>query len=148
MSSSGAVRTAAAALVVVSYDPAGATTVSSTSTTFAAVDTTNLRATFTAPANGIVVVRYGGFLVNGAGAVNAIFGILEGASVLGVLLGAASTTGTFSGEKRLTGVTAGPHNYDLALATTTGATSVSVKYGGGLTAAGFGPAFIEVWPGV
>lgn len=130
------------------YDPVGAATYSVTGTTFSALDTVHLRASFTAPASGVVTVKYG-INVNAAASNQATLGILEGTTVLGVTLGPAPSAGgyitnnTMQGSKQLTGLT-GTHNYDLALAADSTGT-VTAHCGGGLSVAGYGPGYIEVW---
>lgn len=132
-------------LAIANYDPGAAVTQNNSTTTYAALDTTNLRATFTAPSSGIVVVEIGCFLVPNAG-VQAALAFIEGATFRGGFLGQTTVVGYHFAKKRLTGVSAGSHSYDLAFASTVGATSVSVKYGGGdPEAGGFGPAHIAVY---
>lgn len=127
------------------YDPAVAATYSSTSTALTAVDTTNLRATFVAPLDGMVWVVYGGFVTPGAGAINPMLAVMNGATVLGVCLCSALEGGTFLGSVKVTGLTPGnTYHFDLALATVSNGVSVSLHAGGGDNVNGFGTAFVEV----
>lgn len=128
------------------YNPAGAVTFTNNSTTPAALDTTNLRATFVAPLDGIVYVRFGCYCLPGAGAINPMLCILDGATIKGVILGAPFGPGYIVGQLKITGLTAGnTYHYDLALASVQAATTVTAKYGGGnVVTTGFGNAFVEV----
>lgn len=124
------------------YDPGSATTITTTSTTFAAMDTTNLRCAFTAPASGKVIIKYGCW-INGT---QPTIGFLDGSTVKGCVL-LATINGFQMGSKLITGLTPGvSYNYDLAYASSTGGLTTTAKYGGGLTAGNeFGAAFIEAW---
>lgn len=132
-------------------DPVAPGSFSQGSTTFAALDTVNLRATFVAPASGIVVVKFGCYVFGGAN-VQPVLGILEGANCVGLSEGFANATlnglqGNLMGSKRITGLVPGSvHKYDLAIACAAGGSAVSAAYGGGESATtGFGAAYIEVW---
>lgn len=122
------------------YDPNSVATYTTTSTTFAAVDTTNLRVTFTAPPSGNVIVKFGGWL-NGT---QPDMGVLEGSTVRAVSL-MASINSYGNASKKITGLTAGTsYTYDLAFASTTGGLTTTFKAGGGLSSAGYGACYIEI----
>lgn len=66
------------------YDPATAASVGgSAQTVMAAVDTTNLRATFTAPSNGKVLCRVRAVQHGGGGNTNFLLGVLDGSTIRG-----------------------------------------------------------------
>ena len=124
------------------YEPGSVATYTTTSTTFAAIDTTNLRVTFTAPASGNVIIKFGAW-INGT---QPDLGVLEGSTVRALSL-CGTLASQQAGTKKITGLTPGvSYTYDLAFASTTGGVTTTVKAGGALTsAAGYGPAFIEIW---
>lgn len=142
------------------YDPGTAqtNTPGGSLSAMTAVDTTNLRATFTAPASGKVLVRLKGSQDGGSGGgVDAVlFGVLEGATVIGRQAPIGGRTAAAStmqspqiAEFAVTGVSAGSHSYDFAVAVQqAGASAGVIAYGGPndtTTNNAFGAASIEVW---
>jgi hypothetical protein len=124
------------------YDPAVAVQIPAGSTALlamTAIDTTNLRITFTAPANGSVLVR-GNFVVHGATTFSTyLAGVMQGSTViarqapLGALLGTNLAT-TFSGQEMLltvTGLTpSASYTWDFARGVEVAVTGSKIKYGG------------------
>jgi hypothetical protein len=124
------------------YDPAVAVQVPAGNTALlamTAIDTTNLRITFTAPANGAVLVR-GNFCVHGATTFSTyLAGVMSGATVvarqspIGALLGTNLAT-TFVGQEVLftvTGLTpSASYTWDLARGVEVAVTASKIKYGG------------------
>lgn len=130
------------------YTPAGIVTANSSSTTFAAVDTTNLRATFVAPSSGTVRVRYGGS-ANVTGGAQVYLGLLNGATPVSVadsIYDDATHHTRVDVEDVITGLTPGQsYSFDLALANGNGATgTASLAYGGANGVSGRGSAYVEV----
>jgi hypothetical protein len=131
-----------ACLGSVNYDPAVAETVPSGNTALlamTAIDTTNLRITFTAPANGSVLVR-GNWVVHGATTFTTyLAGVMSGSTVvarqapIGALLGTNLAT-TFSGQEMLltvTGLTpSASYTWDFARGVEVAVSSSKIKYGG------------------
>jgi hypothetical protein len=131
-----------ALLAGVNYDPVTAVQVPSGNTVLAAmtaIDTTNLRLTFTAPANGSVLVR-GNFCVHGATTFSTyLAGVMSGSTVvarqspIGALLGTNLAT-TLVGQEVLftvTGLTpAASYTWDLARGVEVAVTASKIKYGG------------------
>jgi len=128
-----------ACLGAVSYDPSSAATKATSSLlAMTALDTTNLRITFTAPANGIVLVRMRCQTHGAASTPMLLLGVLDGATVKGRL---APSTGATSGsanqrqvreaEFLVTGLTPGnSYTYDAAYAVQVVVASSAIKYGG------------------
>lgn len=120
-----------------SYASATDTNPNRASTTTAALDATNFAVTFTAPASGVVVVRFGLRMAPVGGGLSVYLGILEGAALLAEAL---STQFSFTGVEevpftaRLTGVSAGSHTYKAAYR----ATANSFNYY-------IGPTFGQIW---
>jgi hypothetical protein len=131
-----------ALLAGVNYDPVTAVQVPSGNTVLAAmtaIDTTNLRLTFTAPANGSVLVR-GNFCVHGANTFSTyLAGVMSGSTVvarqspIGALLGTNLAT-TLVGQEVLftvTGLTpAASYTWDFARGVEVAVTASKIKYGG------------------
>jgi hypothetical protein len=131
-----------AVLASVNYDPAVAVQVPSGSTALlamTAIDTTNLRVTFTVPANGSVLVR-GNFTVHGATTMSTyLAGVMNGSTVvarqspIGAVLGTAVAS-TFIGQEVLftvTGLTpAASVTWDFARGVEVAITASKIKYGG------------------
>lgn len=122
------------------YDP---TTAVSKATTAAlamtALDTTNLRLTFTAPANGTVMVRMGGVLHGATTFPQVLLGILSGSTVVArkaplANLGGTGVATTFCALEAtfvVTGLTAGnSYTWDAAYGVETLVASTGLKYGG------------------
>jgi hypothetical protein len=140
------------------YDPAAAVSKATTSTlAMTALDTTNLRLTFTAPASGRVLVRLQGTLHGATTFPQIQLGVLEGATVkgrvtpAGLMNGnlAATTFLTVEGLFVVTGLTAGASlTWDAAYGVETVVASTGLKYGGpNNTTANdaFGGFAFEVW---
>jgi hypothetical protein len=131
-----------ACLASVNYDPAVAVQIPAGSTAalaMTAIDTTNLRLTFNAPANGSVLVR-GNFVVHGASTFsNYLAGVMEGSTViarqspLGAILGTNLAT-TFVGQEVLftvTGLTpSASYTWDFARGVEVAVAASKIKFGG------------------
>jgi hypothetical protein len=141
-----------------SYDPAAAVTKSTAALlAMTAIDTTNLRLSFTAPPNGIVLVRLQGTLHGAATFPQILMGVMSGATVLervaprGLPNGnlAATTFLTVEGEFLVTGLTpASAQTWDAAYGVETIVAATGLKYGGpnDTTANNaFGAFLFEVW---
>lgn len=139
------------------YDPATAVSaVTTAALAMTALDTTNLRLTFTAPASGKVLVRMQGVLHGATTFPQIIFGCLESATVvgrsapLGGLKGTALATARLAVEAEfiITGIGAGSHTYDAAYGVETLIASTGLKYGGPnntTTDDAFGGFAFEIW---
>jgi hypothetical protein len=147
-----------ALLAAKAYDPAAAVTASTAAAiAMTAFDTTNLRVTFTAPSNGIVLVRVAGTIHGATTFPQVLLGALDGATVRGRVspIGAPSGTAlatTFMPVEALfpvTGLTAGTsYTWDAAYGVETAVASTGIKYGGpNNTTANdaFGALVFEVW---
>jgi hypothetical protein len=148
-----------ACLGAVSYDPATAAT-ASTATLIAmtALDTTNLRLTFTAPANGIVMVRLKG-VTHGATSSPAIYlGVLDGATLKGRMAPSTTRPSTDTGATSqivreavflVTGLTpTTSYTWDAAYGVSGVVAASGLKYGGPnntTTDDAFGAFHFEVW---
>ena len=141
------------------YDPAAAVSKATTAAlAMTAIDTTNLRLTFTAPASGNVLVRLGGVLHGATTFPQILLGILDGATVrgrsqpLGGLKATALATAQLAVEAcfLITGLTpSNSYTWDAAYGVETGITSTGLKYGGPDNASGnnaFGGFTFEIWP--
>lgn len=147
-----------AVLASAQYDPAVAVSKSTTALlAMTAIDTTNLRLTFNAPANGIVFCRLRG-AVHGATTFPRIqLGILEASTVvmrmnpMGQHSGTPLATTQLSQEVNgvITGLTAGSaHTYDAAYGVEIVLAATGLKYGGPNDATGndaFGAFVFEIW---
>lgn len=140
------------------YDPAGAVTLSTASLlAMTAMDTTNLRLTFTAPASGNVLVRMRGPVHGATTFPQILFGVLDGATVRGRTcpMGGLKTTAVATaqlareGQCIITGLT--PNNsytFDAAYAVQVAIASTGIKYGGPndtTTNNAFGGFLFEIW---
>jgi hypothetical protein len=145
-------------LTGVFYDPAAAVTQSMTSLlAMTAMDTTNLRLTFTAPASGAVMWRLHAQSHGNQSSGQALLGILEGATVVartpGVLAGAETTLVTtalgLEATGVITGLSAGSHTFDAAYGVEVVAgAGGGIKYGGPDDATAdnaFGGIAFEIW---
>lgn len=122
------------------YDPAVAVTKSTTAAlAMTALDTTNLRLAFTAPANGTVMVRLQGTLHGAATFPQILLGVLEGATVkkrvapAGLPNGnlAATTFLTVEALFLVTGLTPSASlTWDAAYGVETIVANTGLKYGG------------------
>lgn len=128
-------------LAAVNYDPVTAVTFPNNNSLIAmtAIDTTNLRLTFTAPSNGAVLVRINA-AVHGASTFSTyLLGVLDGSTVIarqsptGALLGTALST-TMVGQEALfvvTGLTPNSsYTWDAAGGREVAVTNSRIKYGG------------------
>jgi hypothetical protein len=145
-------------LASAAYDPVGAVSKATTSLlAMTALDTTNLRLTFTAPTSGIVMVRLRG-LTHGAAAVypRILLGVLDGATLRGRSSPHGShanpiATGMEAQEANylVTGLTPGnSYTWDASYGVEIVQSSSNLKYGGPNDAAGndaFGAFAFEVW---
>lgn len=141
------------------YDPATAVTKNTTALLpMTALDTTNLRLTFTCPASGIVLVRMGGVVQGAATYPQILLGVLDGATVrgriapMGALLGTAAAATMMSVEASfvVTGLTASTsYTWDAAYAVEALVASTGIKYGGPNTSTtasdAFGGFLYEIW---
>ena len=145
-----------ACLGAVHYDP---TTAVSKATTAAlamtAIDTTNARITFTAPASGRVLVRIKAVLHGATTFPQILLGVLEGSTVVMRVAPMAAVAGTAVATTFLPveatavlAVTAGSHTFDAAYGVETLVASTGLKYGGPNNATAndaFGALVFEVW---
>jgi hypothetical protein len=146
-----------ACLASVAYDPAGAVSkVTDALLAMTALDTTNLRVTFTVPANGAVLVRIKG-QVHGAVSNPAILlGVLDGATVQGRMAPTGQPTASLATTQVaqevayvVSGLTPGNNlTWDAAYGVETQIASSAIKYGGPndtTTNNAFGAFNFEVW---
>src|SRR5437660_5578156 len=120
-----------------------------------ALDTANLRVTFTAPANGNVLVRIKGQVTGATTTPRILLGVLDGATVRGRMSPIAGTVGTATqviGQEAtylITGLTPGnSYTWDAAYAVQVLVASTNLKYGGPNDNSGadaFGAVNFEVW---
>lgn len=140
------------------YDPSTAVTKStSTALAMTALDTTNLRITFTAPSSGNVMVRLKGVLHGTTTWPQILLGVLDGATVrartapIGGLKNTAVATAMLAveGQAIVTGLTASTsYTWDAAYGVETLNASSGLKYGGPNDAVGndaFGAFQYEIW---
>ncbi len=129
-----------ALLAGTTYDPA-TIVAKATSALLAmtALDTTNLRLTFTAPANGIVLVRMRGSLKGATTSPQILLGVLDGATVKGrqapisgrLALGTANNLLTVESLFLVTGLTSGTsYTYDAAYGVEVVVAASVLGYGG------------------
>lgn len=122
------------------YDPATANTSKLTSALIAmtAIDTTNLRITFTVPASGRVLVRMACPVGGATTSPQLLFGVLEGSTVKGrssVALAATNQTANTMVQASATFVVSGltpaaTPSWDAAYGVETVVASTALKYGG------------------
>jgi len=140
------------------YDPAASVSKATTALlAMTAIDTTNLRLTFTAPASGRVLVRLQGTLHGATTFPQILLGVLDGATVKGRIAPAGMKQGTdlattflpVEGLFLVTGLSAGTsYTWDAAYGVETVVASTGLKYGGpNNTTANdaFGGFAFEVW---
>jgi hypothetical protein len=140
------------------YDPATAVSKSTASLlAMTALDTTNLRLNFTAPANGSVMVRLQGTLHGATTFPQILLGVLEGSTVKGRVAPAGLPNGNLAATTFLTvealflvtGLTPSASlTWDAAYGVETTVASTGLKYGGpnDTTANNAWGAFLfEVW---
>jgi hypothetical protein len=140
-----------------SYDPAVAVTKATSSLlAMTALDTTNLRLTFTAPANGIVLVRLKGQALGATTFPRILLGILETATLRGraapVGMMPTGVAADLMGQEAtylVTGLTPGnSYTWDAAYGVEIVLASTNLKYGGPNDNSGadaFGAFVFEVW---
>lgn len=145
-----------ACLGAINYDPTTAVTKSTASLlAMTAVDTTNLRITFTAPASGKVWVRVKCQAHGATTFPSILLGVLEGSTVVmrqapeGGLVNTAVATAMLAQEiSGVISVSAGAHTFDAAYGVETIVASTGIKYGGpNNTTANdaFGAFVFEIW---
>lgn len=140
------------------YDPATAVSLSCAAVLpMTAMDTTNLRLTFTAPASGTVLVRLSATVHGATTMPSILLGVLEGATVrgrqspVGGLKNTAVATAMVSQEAAflVTGLTPGqPYTWDAAYGVETLVASTAIKYGGPNNSTAndsFGGLAFEIW---
>lgn len=140
------------------YDPGTAVSKSTASLlAMTAMDTTNLRITFTAPASGEVLVRLRGPVHGASTFPQILFGVLDGATVrartapLGGLKNTAVATAQLALESEavVTGLTPGnSYTWDAAYAVQVAVASTGIKYGGpddSTTDNAWGGFAFEIW---
>ena len=140
------------------YDPATAVSKSTASLlAMTALDTTNLRLSFTAPANGAVLVRLQGTLHGATTFPQILLGVLEGSTVKGRVAPAGLPNGNLAATTFLTveGVFVVPNltpganlTWDAAYGVETLVASTGLKYGGPNNATAndaFGAFLFEIW---
>jgi hypothetical protein len=145
-------------LVGIAYDPTTAVTKATTALlAVTAIDTTNLRGTFTCPASGRVKVLLAGTLHGAATYPQTVLAVLDGATVRGRVVpegklnGVAAATQmlTVTGEFTVSGLTPGnSYSFDAAYGVETLVASTGLKYGGpNNTTANdaFGAFIFEIW---
>jgi hypothetical protein len=147
-----------ACLGAICYDPATAVSKATTAAlALTALDTSNLRLTFTAPSNGRVMVRLRGILHGATTFPQILLGVLEGSTVrgrqapVGGLPGTAVATTMLAVEAVfcVTGLTPGnSYTWDAAYGVETLVASTALKYGGPNDATAnnaFGGFVFEIW---
>ena len=145
-------------LVGIAYDPAASVSkVTTAALAMTALDTTNLRGTFTCPASGRVKVLLAGTLHGAATFPQILLGVLDGATVRGrvapegKLNGTAAATSfcTVTAEFTVSGLTPGnSYTFDAAYGVETLVASTGLKYGGANNATAndaWGAFVFEVW---
>lgn len=145
-------------LVAINYDPAVAVTKSTAALlAMTAIDTTNLRATFVAPASGKVLIRLHVTVTGATTMPTILLGVLDGSTVrlraspTGGLKNTALATALV--DQEIIGVIAGltpttTYNFDAAYGVETLVASTGIKYGGPNNATAndaFGAIQFEVW---
>lgn len=142
-----------ALLGAINYDPASAVSKATSSRlAMTAFDTTNLRITFTAPANGIVMVRLRCTLLGATTFPTILLGILESSTVkarispIGAIQGTALSTSRVTQEALffVSGLTPGnSYTWDAAYGVEILLASINIKYGGPDDASG-----ADAWGGL
>lgn len=134
------------------YDPAVAGTAATTAATaMAALDTTNLRLTFTVPSNGRVLVRMGCGLVGftNSSTIQVMLGVMSGATIMGRALGATYGFRYIETSFLVTGLTPGSsQTWDAAFSSDSNVASSGLRWGGPnntLTGDAWGGFIYEIW---
>lgn len=140
------------------YDPAASVSKATTSAiAMTALDTTNLRHTFTVPASGKVLVRLRGLVHGGTTFPQIRLGVMNGASVVASSVGVGGNPATAVNTAfmvqdtafMVTGLTAGSSlTWDAAYSVETAVTGTGLKYGGPdntTTNDAFGGFLYEIW---
>jgi hypothetical protein len=140
------------------YDPSTAVSKATTAAlAMTAIDTTNLRLTFTVPASGIVRVRLGAVVHGATTFPSILLGVLEGSTVRGRLAPVQSLGNTavatalvqVEADFLVTGLTPGASlSWDAAYGVETLVAATGLKYGGPNNATAndaFGGFFFEIW---
>src|SRR6266550_4455059 len=147
-----------ACLASANYDPSVSVSKSTASLlAMTALDTTNLRVTFTAPANGSVLVRMLGTIHGATTLPNIFLGVLDGATIRGRVIQPRTLAGASLATTRVpcdcsfvvTGLTAGTsYTWDAAYGVEVVVAATGIKYGGPndtTTDNAFGAFAFEVW---
>lgn len=145
-------------IAAICYDPAVAVSKATTAAiAMTAIDTTNLRITFTVPSSGKVWVRLAGCVHGATTFPTILLGILEGASVIKRVapIGGLKTTAvatamvTQEASFAVTGLTGGQQKtWDAAYGVETVVASTGLKYGGPNDTTvnnAFGGFVFEIW---
>ena len=140
------------------YDPATAVTIATTAArSLSAIDTTNLRLTFTVPPSGMVMVRLRGTIHGATTFPQILLGVMEGSTVKGRLAPFSGLAGTALATTMMaveavipvSGLTPGAQlTWDAASGVETGVAATGIKYGGPNDATAnnaFGAFLFEVW---
>lgn len=135
-------------LAYVKYAPGSETIKTTTSTTFADVDASNLVVTFTVPSTGKVLVRVTAYRDLSNTAQYYLWGLREGSSDIASSV-AQATRNSEAGMATIliTGLTPGTSTtWKLSHAVTGGATGRTIYHDGAVDATHhYGPAIMEVW---
>lgn len=134
------------------YAPATLATYFASSTSFTAIDTTNMTVSFTAPQSGRVLVRLTAMMWLSTTASPLVWGLLlhRTSTVVGATsmigTGAASEQGPYSVVLPVSGLTPGTsYQYDWAFATKTSGDTAQTVAQGSSAAGSYSPAVMEVW---
>ena len=139
------------------YDPAVAVSKGTTAAqAMTAIDTTNLRLTFTAPANGTVLVRMGACVHGATTFPQLLMGVMSGATVVARVAPMGNNTDSLATTRLpleaqfvISGLTPGnSYTWDAAWGVETGVAATGLKYGGPndtTTDNAYGGFYFEVW---
>lgn len=144
-------------LAGVNYDPASAASSVTTSlTAMTALDVTNLRLTFNAPSDGKVLVRLRGVITGATTMPTVLLGILESTTVVARVCPLGSIAGTAVASTHIvhealfpvTGISAGSHTWDAAMAVQVVLALTAMRWGGPNTTTtndAWGGFQFEIW---
>jgi len=138
-------------LAVHAYGPASAAIYTTTSTSMADVDATNMAVTFTAPASGNVLVRLSAWADVTPTNQDEYWGLRESTTNLtgsmGIIMRAQNPApqAFVTYTVYLTGVSGGSHTYKWSFGTSAGGGTARIVAGDGSAIAKFAPAIMEVW---